>query len=165
MRELMVGLKILINISYLAYLYLYNLYSKLELCESNTLNSGENCPIWYSSTYLKLSERGTITEEPNPHLQKNETIQCMISGTKLIFWTFIPVWCRSREKEHHPKRECALWVIFCWMGVVAFLLISHSLDWVDNNDMTMSLTNSWVLGVCHTFFPCGFLSRWQLKKK
>ena len=121
-------------------------------------------PIWYSSTYLKLSERGTITEEPNPHLQKNETIQCMISGTKLIFWTFIPVWCRSREKEHHPKRECALWVIFCWMGVVAFLLISHSLDWVDNNDMTMSLTNSWVLGVCHTFFPCGFLSRWQLKK-
>ena len=38
-------------------MYLYNSYSKLELCESNTLNSGENYPIWYSSTYLKLSER------------------------------------------------------------------------------------------------------------
>ena len=25
------------------------LYSKLELCESNTLNLGENCAIWYSA--------------------------------------------------------------------------------------------------------------------
>ena len=31
----------------------------------NTLNSGENCPIWNSSTYLRLLERGTITKEPN----------------------------------------------------------------------------------------------------
>ena len=35
----------------------------------NTLNLGENCPIWYSATWLKDSERGTITEEPDPDLE------------------------------------------------------------------------------------------------
>ena len=37
----------------------------LALSAIKTIDSGENCPIWYSSTYLKLSERGMITKEPN----------------------------------------------------------------------------------------------------
>ena len=44
------------------------LYSKLELCGSNTLNLVENSSIWYSATWLKHSERGTITEEANTGL-------------------------------------------------------------------------------------------------
>ena len=35
--------------------------SKRISSTNNTYNLGENCPIWYSLTYLKLSERGTIT--------------------------------------------------------------------------------------------------------
>ena len=31
----------------------------MEDCEFNALNSGENYPIWFSDTFLKLSERGT----------------------------------------------------------------------------------------------------------
>ena len=46
--------------------FLYIFHSKIEFCESNTLNFGENYPIWFSVTYLKLSERGTITEGPDP---------------------------------------------------------------------------------------------------
>ena len=47
------------------------LYPKLELSGSNDLNLGENCPIWYSVTWLKLSERGTITED---HINKGRWV-------------------------------------------------------------------------------------------
>ena len=36
--------------------YILVLDSQLNSSTINSLNSGENCPIWFSSTYLKLSE-------------------------------------------------------------------------------------------------------------
>ena len=39
--------------------------SALQVSKLSIREKAVNSPIWNSSTYLKLSERGTITEEPN----------------------------------------------------------------------------------------------------
>ena len=57
-----------------SYLQLYISQSKREHCEFNTLNSGENYPIRFSDTILKLSERST--NSPNTSIQ----IQCQLNN-------------------------------------------------------------------------------------
>ena len=53
----------------------YFIFQTRKLCDSNILNLWENCPIWYSATLLKDSERGKITEEANAGLFENFTIK------------------------------------------------------------------------------------------
>ena len=62
LKVLMVELNVFLIKKHLVCNYICILYTKLELCESNTLNLIENCPIWYSANWLKDSERGTITK-------------------------------------------------------------------------------------------------------
>ena len=65
----------------------------------NSLNLEENCLIWYSSTYLKFSERGTITEEPKVVLCVSFLLwELFFYKRKLQFW------CSQVINEKRLKR-------------------------------------------------------------
>ena len=63
----------------------------------NTFNLEENCPIWDSSNYQRLSERGTITEEPNMDLVwahgglsiQSRSLSHIILFIKKYIWFFL----------------------------------------------------------------------------